>query len=223
MSTSPRTPSRHLSEDEIAELLSDYASRSLSLKAIEVKFGIHSSRVYDELEKAGIPRRVRTASFKDRIGAETVRKIVTAYREGETIAAIASLVGLNYDQIGVVIREEKLPQRQSSRLNVDDVQFVGRLAELYADETVSVHDVATELGISVTTLSRMVGKLDLPRRGRGGGMRGTPSTVLDNLAHYDRRAREGISLKALADEAGIGESTLRQQLRAYRSRNGKSG
>jgi transposase len=204
---------RHLSADAVRRMLKDYGDRSLTLQMIQCRYGVSSTRIYEELQKAGLPRRARSHSFKDDLTVETLEKITDAYTSNMPVDQIATDFGLNYDQVYVLVREGKLPPRSSDRRNGDDPEFRERLAHYYGDKTLSVVEVASKLNISVKTLTRMVSRFDLPRRGRGGGLRGTPDSVLTRLEEIKGRIEGGESAADIAAELGIGVSTLRQKLR----------
>lgn len=209
-----------LSPAEVSDLLKTYSEPSIPVQDILERFDIPLSRLYAELQKADHRRRKAMPAKVSDLSLECRLNIVRSYSERTgTMREIAASEGLSYDQVYVVLRQAGIPLRTDAKdADRSDDMLRERFRSLYADGSVAVADILADLNITQHDMKALVKELELPPRGKGGGKRSIPKSIIDMMPEYTRRYEAGESLTKLAEEAGISLSTMKVRVGKLRRR-----
>jgi DNA-binding phage protein len=216
--TLPRMPrtARPLPDGDRDAMLVAYDHGAASVNELLARYNIPASRLYSELQKAGLAKRKRMPAATSSISEDGRAAILRSYVEGaRSIKAIAASAGLNYDQVYVVLREGGVPMKvDRHNASFQNADIRERFRILYADSSKANAEVRHLLGITQHTFNKLVKELQLEPKGKGGGKRSTPGSILEKMPEYAHRYKAGESLVELAKEAGIARSTLKRRLNA---------
>jgi predicted transcriptional regulator len=185
-----------------------------SVKAIAHAAGVDPSTVRRAMRRHGItnPRatmRRRPAVLDD---ADWLRYRYLGQRQ--TMAALAAEAGCDPETVRRALVRNDIPIRVSPTPGLDiDPE---RLAERWADPSLTVDNIANEAGCAVDTVRRAARRIGLPRRShrRGGHRTDRPGGI--DPAWLERRfVAEHRTLSEIAHEAGTSVHTVHRAIRRH--------
>lgn len=100
--------------------------------------------------------------IRRRLGKAGVERVVSAYRDGDSIRELAQANNTSHEAMWSLLKEEGVPMRYQSL----QPHQIARVVELYEAGN-SIYDVADKLGIPKTTVGRTLKKAGVSMRPRG--------------------------------------------------------
>lgn len=183
----PGTVGRWLAECGIGEpdsridperLRTLYVDEQRTTREVAAEFGVPHHRVIRQLALLGIPRRSRhVRPPRDARAQVTPDALEELYvRRGMSIRDLTAVFGVSDEYLRKRLRECALakrpgsfkPQRAERR-----AALMAEAAELYGEAHLAMRDVATELGVSTSTVREMLHEAGVPVRPPGVGRSGS--------------------------------------------------
>ena len=138
-----------------------YVSRRLTTREVGAELGMSHNRVIRELELAGIPRRSRhdrrPREARARVTKEAVEELYL--RRGLTVRELTEAFGVSDEYLRKRLREFGFAKRPGSfrrKLGRDRADLMADAVELYAPVGSTMRDVASELGVSTSTVRELL-------------------------------------------------------------------
>ena len=188
----PGSAATTLRRDEIARV---YQSGK-TLEATGAIFGITRERVRQILAGAGVPSR-----RKDRFPTALGDRVARLYQRGETIEAAARAVGVSAFTARKMLVErgiERRPGVSASYRKASTRRRQELMVQLYRQGK-TFKELATAFETSTTSVQRVLDRLGVERRGRGGlsagRVRATRISPIDDVVRVDRQVAESGSVQ----------------------------
>ncbi len=172
--TRPGTKRRSIPDGVISEMLIDYES-GVSVEVLQAKYELPVSRIYAGLRAAGRSLRRRSANAIDKLPTDLLDTIIVMNRDqGIACKRIAEILDLPRHSVETAVRQLIPRPRRAILSGEEQTTLQERVLQLYVGSDSTIKQIAEELSVGISTVTRLVQTLDIPKRGTSKGRRRKP-------------------------------------------------